>query len=32
VQTPTDMPETGGASLGPLLGGTALLVAGGTLA
>jgi aldose 1-epimerase len=32
VQTPTDMPETGGAGLGPLLGGTALLAAGGTLA
>ena len=28
----TDMPETGGANLGPLLGGTALLAAGGTLA
>jgi galactose mutarotase-like enzyme len=32
AQTPTDMPETGGAGLGPLLGGTALLAAGGTLA
>jgi aldose 1-epimerase len=31
-QSSIDMPQTGGANLGPLLGGTALLTAGGTLA
>ena len=31
-QTSIDMPQTGGANLGPLLGGAALLTAGGTLA